>query len=71
MLCVRLKIRRAFGDDGEHFIFRYCVRRRRGSQIPVYEGIMDTAAMREDLRNGYFLGVRNLREEFVERVGQL
>ena len=35
------------------------------------EGIMDTAAMREDLRNGYFLGVRNLREELVERVGQL
>jgi hypothetical protein len=32
---------------------------------------MDTAAMPEDLRDCYFLGVRNLREEFIERVGQL
>jgi len=27
--------------------------------------------MREDLRDGNFLGVRNLREEFVEGIGQL
>src|ERR1043165_2206066 len=33
--------------------------------------VRDTAAMREDLQNGNFLSVWNLREELVEGVGQL
>jgi hypothetical protein len=32
---------------------------------------MDTAAMREYMRDCDSIGVRDLREEFVERVGQL
>src|SRR5262245_40359414 len=68
-LRVRLEFRGTLDDQREHFILGYCCSRFPCCGIGPY--VRDTAAMREDLQDGNFLGVGNLREELVEAVGQL
>ncbi len=36
-----------------------------------FKYVMDAAAMREYMRDGNFIGVRNLRKEFIQSIGQL
>src|SRR6185503_2197493 len=69
ILRVRLEFRGAFDDQREHFFPGYWFSRFPGCLIAPY--VWDTAAMREDLPDRDFPGVWNLREKFVEGVGQL
>src|SRR5436190_7882042 len=69
MLRVWLEFRGVFDDQREYFILGYRCSRFTGCLIAPY--VWDAAPMREDLQDGNFPGVWNLREELVEGVGQL
>lgn len=70
-LGIRFEIGRGFEDQGEHFLFRHGNRVDVSLRVRLALDVRDTAAMPEDLLNRNFPGIRNLRQEFVEGVGQL
>ena len=71
MLGVRFEVRLALGDQREHFVFGDRQRVNVALGILHSPDVGDAAAMGEDVGDGDFFGVGDLREELVERVGQL